>query len=120
MIQAKAIDVSDYEAFFGPENVQYIREGADSMVRLVGGLLERTEKTADWLLDGELRHDLRNHIAVVKGFSDLILLDLPREHSARPMMENLSGVCAEYVKRLDYHREQTASSPDGGAMTMAR
>lgn len=106
LIQAATIDLSGYEIFFGPENVGYIREGADKMVRLMGEVLAGDgERGPD--MNREQRHDLRNHVAVVKGFCELILMDLPWEHSARPELESISEQCREFVRLLDEHRSAT-------------
>ena len=107
LIQAATCDLSGYEIFFGPENVSYIREGADKMVCVMGEVLASGgERGPD--MNREQRHDLRNHVAVVKGFCDLILMDLPWEHSARFDLESISGQCKEFVRLLDEHRTATS------------
>jgi hypothetical protein len=108
-IQASASELSGYEMFFGAENVSYIREGAGRMVRMVGEALGTSLEKGPGM-NKEQRHDLRNHVAVVKGFSDLILMDLPSEHSARYQLEELSRKCMEFVRLLDEHRALTAAS----------
>lgn len=76
------------------------------MVALVGEALG-SATDADSGLTRDRRHDLRNHVAVVKGFCDLILMDLPRQHSARPQLEDLSGKAMDFVRLLDEHRAAT-------------
>lgn len=87
----------------------YIREGAAKMVWVAGEALAHMHEPAS-CLSKEKRHDLRNHAAVVKGFSDLILMDLPVAHSARPQLEDLAAKCMEFVHLLDEHRD-AASGP---------
>jgi len=110
LLQSAAHELSDFAVFFGAENVSHIRTGAADLVRASGGLLTAHTETGAGL-SRDLRHDLRNHVAVVKGFADLILMDLPRNHSARGMLENLSRQSLDFVALLDQHRD--AGAGDG-------
>lgn len=87
--------------------MDYIRQGAGKMVWVVGealGTASGSETGPGECLSRDQRHDLRNHVAVVKGFSDLILMDLPWGHSARPELDDLSAKCTKFVHLLDEHR----------------
>jgi len=49
----------------------------------------------------EIRHDFRNKLAVVKGFSDLMKMDLPESHSALMLLQRLTERCTRFSILLD-------------------
>ncbi len=99
-IQSASQDLVGYEIFFGEDNVDYVQSGAESMMAAIQGLLA-DDNGVNLLADREIRHDLRNKVAVVKGFSDLMKMDLPESHSANGMLERLTSRCSEFIVILD-------------------
>ena len=102
-IQAGAQDLIGYELFFGEENIGYVHTGANSMLDSVHNLMRSAveSETGNPLLSQDARHDLRNQVAIVKGFADLMKMDLPTNHPARTMLDRLTERSTDFVEILD-------------------
>ncbi len=117
-VQTGARELIGYELLLGDENVGYVHTGACSMVDSIQNLM-RTEAAADGdnpLFSQDVRHDLRNQVAVVKGFSDLMRMDLPVNHTVHHMLERLTLRTAEFVEILDSIKitaEETGDDEEG-------
>ena len=99
-IHSAALDLTSYESFFGAENTGFVLEGAQSMMVALQDILRSSEP--ETLLGGrEIRHDFRNKLAVVKGFSDLMKMDLPESHSSLMLLHRLTERCTRFSTLLD-------------------
>lgn len=102
-VQTEAKELVGYELLLGEENISYVHSGAASMVETIQNLIRTSSGASDAnpLVSQDVRHDLRNQVAVVKGFTDLMRMDLPEEHSAQTMLGDLSAKTKEFVEVLD-------------------
>lgn len=87
-----------FSAVLGAENVAYVRDTSVAMVRKLD---ELSTKGGNPLQDKDVRHDLRNQVAVVKGFSDLMRMELPAGHAVVPSVRQLIAVSDQFVIALD-------------------
>ncbi len=99
-IQTTAADLTNYECFFGAENIGYITQGADEMMCALQTVLSGGEPESK-LGERETRHDFRNKLAVVKGFGDLMKMDLPQSHAAFMLLQRLTERCTRFSTLLD-------------------
>jgi hypothetical protein len=102
-IHTAALDLNGYDLFFGSENAAYAVEGAEAMLGILQNLL-RGPQPEVVLGCRETRHDFRNKLAVVKGFSDLMRMDLPPSHPAGIVLDRLSERCLTFSALLDRFR----------------
>lgn len=88
-------DLSTHSALLDPEQLTHISESAQAVKAGV-------DTSAGATLDNkETRHDIRNQLAVIRGFSDLLQLENPPSHPATPILEDLISYCDEMVTSLD-------------------
>ncbi len=109
-IQSGVTSLTDYKIMLDDENVSFVEEGASRMINRVHDLMRDTitaEDDGDPLFCRDIRHDLRNQIAVVKGFSELIRLDLPNNHVASSTLDRISKRSRRFVEILDEARDRS-------------
>lgn len=99
-IQTTALDLSNYACFSGSENIEFILQGAAEMMATLQTVLGGANPEGK-LGERETRHDFRNKLAVVKGFGDLIKMDLPQSHGAYLPLQRLSERCTRFSAILD-------------------
>lgn len=99
-IHTAAIDLSGYESYFGSESVGYVLQGAEAMMGALQSVLG-SDAPETKLGERETRHDFRNKLAVVKGFGDLMKMDLPESHAALIILQRLSERCMRFSALLD-------------------
>ena len=59
-------------------------------------------------LDRHVRHDLKNFLAVGKGFSDILLMETDDSHPAIGLLKNISGGIDRFIDILDGNRSGAA------------
>ena len=64
------------------------------------------------LLDQEIRHDLRNKVAVVKGFSDLMLDDAPDGHPSIQVLDQIVARSRQFVGVLDQAKAEASEDEE--------
>jgi len=106
-IHTTALDVNGYELFFGSESASYAIEGAEAILAIMQNLLRGPEPEVA-LGCREIRHDFRNKLAVVKGFGDLMKMDLPPSHPAGIVLDRLGERCTAFAALLDRFRPGNA------------
>lgn len=99
-IHTTAVDLAGYETLFGTDTIGFIVDGSESMMSALQDVL-RTSAPESALGERETRHDFRNKLAVVKGFGDLLKMDLPESHSAVPLLHRLTERCSRFSAILD-------------------
>jgi hypothetical protein len=99
-IQSTALDLSNYECFIGSENIGFIMEGTEQMMFALQNVLGGPNPEGK-LGERETRHEFRNKLAVIKGFGDLIKMDLPQNHAAFLPLQRLSERCTRFSAVLD-------------------
>ncbi len=107
-IHTAAIDLNRYETYFGSESIGYAIQGAESMLHSLQGLMGSTDPET-LLGSRDTRHDFRNKLAVVKGFGDLMKMDLPDGHPALYTLDRLTERCTQFSILLDRFRSGTGS-----------
>ncbi len=101
-ILAESDGLTGYEPIFGQENVDYLRSGSHAMAGTLSELSHATgPEVFQQLKCREFRHTLRNRLAVVKGFADLMKMDLPANHSGYAVLSRISNHCREIQDLLD-------------------
>ncbi|MFT5467501.1 MAG: signal transduction histidine kinase [Verrucomicrobiales bacterium] len=103
-VQADAQALIGFELYFGEENIGYVHFGANSMLESIHNLMRESLKSAkngNLLLDREIRHDLRNRVAVVKGFSDLMRMEAPDDHPSAEVLDQIIKRSRHFVDMLD-------------------
>lgn len=118
-VQSDAQQLIGFELYFGEENIGYVHFGANSILESIHNLMrESLSSTSDdnLLYDQEIRHDLRNKVAVVKGFSDLMRMDVPDAHPSSPVLDQIIGRSVEFVDVLDQAKSDASSGEELLAM----
>ncbi len=86
----------------GPEMFEFVEKSSNQMYqRLTDIALHDGEEQASHLSDREVRHDFRNILASVRGFTDLILME---EGIPEGALEGLREICDcsnQFVEWLD-------------------
>jgi len=97
-----------FSSVLGAENVAYVRDTSGAMIRKLD---ELAKGDGNPLQDKDVRHDLRNQVAVVKGFSDLMRMELPAGHAVVPSVRQLIAVSDQFIAALDTVRCADEKSP---------
>lgn len=103
---------SDYlphhRALLGDEHIAYVRDAALGMLQKLHAMMHSCvsmssngQEIVNPLENKEERHDMRNQVAVVRGFSDLMLMDAPEGHQASQILEHLRNLADSYCSVLD-------------------
>lgn len=103
-VQADAQALIGFELYFGEENIGYVQFGSNSMLESIHNLMRESlssPKNGNLLLDREIRHDLRNRVAVVKGFSDLMRMEAPDNHPSAEVLDKIINRSRDFVDMLD-------------------
>ncbi len=103
-VQSEANELLGYELLLGEENISFVVIGAKSMVETVQNLMASSaggNGEENPLLSQDVRHDLRNQVAVVKGFSELMKMDLPSDHDMEGMLGSIGQLTRDFVEILD-------------------
>ena len=87
-----------------PENIAYVRDTSTAIITVLDGL---AAQPGNPLEDREVRHDLRNQVAVVKGFSDLMMMDITPSHTVAPALKQLGALADQFVAQLDTVRQES-------------
>ena len=97
-----------FEAVLTAENVAFVRDGATDLAHKLHNMWQSCltsvgpDGTAPNPLEcKDLRHDLRNNVAVVRGFSDLMMMDVPEGHQITPVLDHLRVLSDQFVQVLD-------------------
>ena len=112
-IRTHAQDLAGYELILGDENIFYAQSGADTVTETIQNLLRASFASSSSdspLFTREVRHDLRNHIAVVKGFSDLMMMDVPPEHPSVATLQQVLASARDFVEVLDAAKDRATTS----------
>ncbi len=120
-IQQTAEHLPQYQQQLGEEHIAYVREASYGILQSLHGMMQSCVAMAtegktvvNPLEDREGRHDMRNQIAVVKGFSDLMMMDVDRSHPAMQVLDHLRTLSDQYCSLLD-----SVKSPDSGVSMFA-
>jgi len=107
-IQTGSQDLTSYELVLGDANISYVQIGAAQILQTVHNLMRAsitTDTNVNPLFTRDVRHNLRNQIAVVKGFSDLMKMDLPENHPAQSKLSRIGDRAMQFVEVLDFIKE---------------
>ena len=121
-VQTDAQALIGFELYFGEENIGYVHFGANSMLESIHNLMRESLSSPDngnLLLDREIRHDLRNRVAVVKGFSDLMRMEAPDDHPSARVLDQIIGRSREFVDLLDGAKFEADCPEDAELLAMA-
>ena len=58
---------------------------------------ERDDRPPGFVLDPETEHDVKNHVAVIVGFSELLLAQFPEEDCRRNDVEEIHRAARELM-----------------------
>jgi hypothetical protein len=84
-----------------PEHIQFVRDTNLKLIQVFQGM--RLEP-GGWsnLQSRSLRHDLRNHIGIVRGFCDLMLMDIDSSmQDDEQLLTRMIQRCEEFASVLD-------------------
>ena len=108
-----------FTADFGAEHIGYVVDTSasilDKLQNIMQSCLSAGSPIANPLENKEIRHDMRNLIAVVKGFSELMQMDVDASHPAYATLATLRTLSDQFVEVLD----QIKASSDGDAAMSA-
>ena len=93
-----------YSGVLDPDNIAYVRDTSAALIGVLDGL---AAKPGNPLEDREIRHDLRNQVAVVKGFSDLMMMDLTPSHIVAPALKQIGMLADQFVAQLDSVKQES-------------
>ena len=121
-MQQHAAVLPPHAAEFGDEHIGYVVDTSASILEKLQNMMQSCISTAtpgveapNPMASKEIRHDMRNLIAVVKGFSELMQMDASAGHPANNSLTTLRTLSDQFVALLD---DIKASSP-GDAMAAA-
>lgn len=103
--------LTGHELVLSDEGVSHINVASEDILQMLHNLT-REAVTSDIspLLDREIRHDIRNRLAAVKGFADVMQMDLVEGHVTKPVLQEISGLGGRFDQVLDEVKE-AASEP---------
>tara|TARA_R110002096_G_scaffold206192_10_gene392388 strand:- start:6255 stop:6581 length:327 start_codon:yes stop_codon:yes gene_type:complete len=92
----------------GDEHITYVREAAMGMLQKLHAMMHACvsmstngQEVVNPLENKDERHDMRNQVAVVRGFSDLMLMDVPPGHQSAQILDHLRNLADSYCGVLD-------------------
>ncbi len=109
-IQQLGEHLSPFNAELGEDNTGHVRRTSASLLAALDELSARPGAPFE---DREVRHDLRNQIAVVKGFAELMQLEVGMAHVVSPSLRQIVLLSDEFVAALNAVR-----SPAEGTSTL--
>ncbi len=97
-----------HRELLGDEHITYVRDAAVGMLQKLQAMMQHCvalattgQPVTNPLENKDERHDMRNQIAVVRGFSDLMLMDVPHGHQAGAILVHLRDLADHYCQVLD-------------------
>lgn len=87
------------------DNIAFVRYTSAAIVKSLETL---AAKPGNPLEDRDVRHDLRNQVAVVKGFADLMMMDIPSSHAVAPSLKQLGILADQFVTQLDSVKQEAS------------
>ena len=96
-----------YAGVLDPDNIAYIRDTSAALIGVLDGL---SVKSGNPLGDRDVRHDLRNQVAVVKGFADLMMMDITPAHVVAPALKQLGVLADQFVAQLDSVKQESGGA----------
>lgn len=114
-MQQHAAVLPPHVADFGDEHIGYVVDTSGSILEKLQNMMQSCLSAggpiANPLESREIRHDMRNLIAVIKGFSELMQMDANAEHPANNSLTTLRTLSDQFVEILD----QIKATSDGDA-----
>lgn len=118
VLQQHASVLSAYRADFGSEHIGYV---IDTSASILGKLQNMMQSCLAAVPPGgvarnpmvckDARHDMRNLIAVVKGFSELMQMDGGPSHPADQNLQSLRTLSDQFVQILDQVKAVADADP---------
>lgn len=112
-----------YVELFGDEHIGYVRNGSKAIAETLQNMMQSCITVANGgpgaanpLECKDARHDMRNQVAVVKGFSDLMLMDVDNTHPSAPVLDHLRKLSDQFVRLLDQIKATVESDPQTAAV----
>ena len=107
-IRQQASELPAYSRDFGGEHIRYVMDTSVSIGEKLRNIAQTCLAAASSgsapinpLVNRDVRHDMRNLIAVVKGFSELMQMDISPGHPADTALRALCKMSDEFVIVLD-------------------
>lgn len=95
----------------GPELFGYISEGEKQITAELNAIAARGPEACEHALyDKDLRHDFRNMIGAVTGFSELILMEPGLDHQLAAALAQIRQYSTEFVRLLDAQKAAAAAA----------
>lgn len=107
-MQQHAAELPPYTSEFGDEHIGYVVESSASILSKLQNMMQSCLSAAapgtvapNPMVNKDIRHDMRNMIAVVKGFSELMQMDAGAGHPANGSLSTLRTLSDQFVSLLD-------------------
>ncbi|MEO0448617.1 MAG: hypothetical protein AAF191_21340 [Verrucomicrobiota bacterium] len=91
-----------YAPQLGEEECQHVQEACVKARAQMESLLPRLEEESDETR--LMRHDLKNHISIVRGFSDLMLMEAVEGSSEQVLLSSILRTSDALTAQLDLHK----------------
>lgn len=96
-------------AELGEDNVEFVVNAAVDLESIMNELTQRAG-AENPLESRQLRHDLRNKVAIVKGFSDLMQMDASPSGPWAGILARLMDVSDKFVDLLDTVKDHSGQA----------
>jgi len=100
-IRASSFCLEHSDESLDPENVGFVVDTARSMDEQ----LNSSAESSDPLQSKELRHDLRNLVSVIRGFSDLMRMEVTEGGPEAQALDEIVELSDRFVSELDQVKE---------------
>ena len=122
-MQQMAEYLPPFESILTQENIAFVHDGATDLAQKLHNMWQAcitsvgpNGSAPNPLECKDLRHDLRNNVAVVRGFSDLMLMDVPTGHEVIPVLDHLRVLSDHFVSILDSVKNEVDAREAGAPM----
>lgn len=106
-LQQLASQLSAHHHSLDAEFVGYVQEGSANLLNKLHELANRCvheQNATDPLDDRRVRHDVKNIMAVPKGFTDLLIIDIEEGHPAVNTLLSIQDGLERFQHLLDENR----------------
>lgn len=104
--------LSQHLDVLNPDQVKLVTDSAESIMReMEPALAHNNPGEPNPIETKKSRHDIRNQLAVIRGFADLMYMESPEGHPVCPILEEIMDCSDKMVEDLEQVCNKSADGP---------
>jgi len=107
-----ARSLTQFQDVLKDDQVKLVLDSAEDIIRQLEPALAHNDPNSENPVETKkCRHDIRNQLAVIRGFTDLMAMECPDDHPAASLLEDLMNCSDKMVEDLE---QVVGKSPEEG------